>query len=81
MTVLACAVPLGTAWWLLPSRAEIAALAARRDALEAAVARLRAEGGAIEWRRCGGARRLCVRVDRKARAFGEGGDHLVVKGY
>jgi hypothetical protein len=80
MTALACVVPLGTAWWVLPSRAEVAALSARRDALEAAVARLRAEGGEIEWRRCGGARRLCVRVDRKAGAFGESGDLLIVKG-
>lgn len=80
MTALACAVPFCAAWWVLPSRAEVAALSARRDALEAAVARLRAEGGDIEWRHCGGARRLCVRIDRKAGAFGESGDLLIVKG-
>jgi hypothetical protein len=79
ITTLSCAVPLGVAWWLLPSRAEVAALGARREALEAAVARLKAEGGEMEWRRCGSARRLCVRVDRKAGAFGESGDFLIVK--
>ncbi|HEY2275234.1 MAG TPA: hypothetical protein VGH61_07030 [Steroidobacteraceae bacterium] len=80
MTALACAVPLGAAWWVLPSRAEVASLNARRDALEAAVTRLKAQGGELEWRHCGAAQRLCVRVDRKAGAFGESGDFLIVKG-
>jgi hypothetical protein len=80
MTALACAVPLGAAWWLLPSRAEVSSLSARRDALESAVARLKAQGGETEWRHCGGAQRLCVRVDRKAGVFGESGDFLIVKG-
>jgi hypothetical protein len=35
----------------------------------------------MELRRCGAAGRLCVRVDRKAGTFGEGGEFLVVKGY
>lgn len=81
MTALSCAVPMGITWWALPSRGEVAALSARRDALETAVARLKAEGGQVEWHRCGTAQRLCVRVDRKAGAFGEAGDFLVVKGY
>ncbi len=81
MVALSCAVPMGIAWWMLPSRGEVAALSARRDALETAVARLRAEGGQMEWRHCGPAQRLCVRVDRKAGAFGEAGDFLIVKGY
>lgn len=81
MAALACAVPLAAAWWLLPSRAEVAALGARRDALQAEVVRLEARGGLMELRRCGAAGRLCVRVDRRAGAFGESGDFLVVKGY
>lgn len=81
MAALACAVPMGAAWWVLPSRGEIAALSARRDALEAAVARLKAEGGQIEMHHCGAAQRLCVRVERKAGVFGEAGDFLIAKGY
>jgi hypothetical protein len=81
MTMLSCALPLGLAWWVLPSRAEVAALSARREALEASVARLKAEGAEAEWRHCGSAQRLCVRVDRQAGAFGEGGEFLIVKGH
>lgn len=81
MAALSCAVPMGAAWWVLPSRSEIAALSARRDTLETAVARLRAQGGQVEWRHCGTPQRLCVRVDRKAGVFGEAGDFLIVKGY
>ncbi|MGP8034195.1 MAG: hypothetical protein ACLPQ6_08640 [Steroidobacteraceae bacterium] len=81
MAVLSCAVPLCIAWWLLPSRSDVAALTARRDALEAAVAHLQEQGGQAELRRCGAARRFCVRVDRAAGAFGEAGDFLIVKGY
>jgi hypothetical protein len=81
MAALACTVPLAAAWWLLPSRSEIGSLSTRRDALEASVARLRAEGGQIELRRCGTSQRLCVRVDRRAGTYGEAGDFLVAKGY
>lgn len=79
--VLSCTPPFAAAWWLLPSRAEIEALTARRDALAENVARLTQQGGAIELRRCGTSRRLCVRVDRKAPAYGAGSDYLVVRGY
>lgn len=81
MAALSCVVPLGAAWWVLPSRGEIAALTARRDGLEADMARLKAQGAAMELRRCGAAQRLCVRVDRKAGVFDEAGDFLIVKGY
>lgn len=81
MAALACAVPLAAAWWVLPSRGEIAALSARRDALETEVARLKMQGGLMELRRCGAAQRLCVRIDRKAGVFGEAGEFLIVKGY
>jgi hypothetical protein len=80
MAALSCAVPMGAAFWLFPSRGELAALSARRDALETAVARLKAEGGQTEWHRCGVAQRLCVRIDRKAGVFGEAGDFVIVKG-
>src|SRR6516225_1628941 len=52
MAAIASAVPLCTAYWILPSRSEIAALSARRDALDAAVARLKQQGGEVELRRC-----------------------------
>lgn len=81
MAALSCAVPMGAAFWLFPSRNEVVVLSARRDALEAAVERLKAEGGQMEWHRCGAAQRLCVRVDRKAGVFGETGDFLILKGY
>jgi hypothetical protein len=81
MALLSCAVPLGAAWWVLPSRGDIAALSAKRDALERVVGSLTQQGGAAQLNRCGTARRLCVRVDRSAGVFGEAGDFLVVKGY
>jgi len=81
MSALACSIPMCAGWWVLPSQGEVAALSARRDALEATVARLKAEGGQIDLQHCGAARRLCVRVDRKAGVFGEAADFLVVKGY
>ncbi|MGH8305590.1 MAG: hypothetical protein ACRETG_08245 [Steroidobacteraceae bacterium] len=81
MAALSCAVPLCAAWWILPSREEIAALSARRDALATSVAHLTRQGGQIELRRCGVTQRLCVRVDRKAPVYGQSGDYLVVKGY
>jgi hypothetical protein len=81
MAAIASAVPLCAAWWILPSRSDIAALSARRDALDAAVAHLRQQGGEADLRRCGAAQRLCVRVDRKAGVFGDSNDFFVVKGY
>jgi hypothetical protein len=80
-TVLCCCAVLGLASWVLPSRAEIAALRATRDQLAEQVARLEQRGGRIELRRCGDADRLCVRVDRKAPVYGEKADYLIVKGY
>lgn len=78
---LATAVPFGIAWYLLPTRADVAALIARRDELGASIARLTRQGGNVELRHCGVAQRLCVHVDRNAPVYGEGGDFLVVKGY
>jgi hypothetical protein len=68
-------------WWWLPSPAQMAALRSQHAQLAAAVARLSGAGGSIDLRRCGDASRLCVRVDRRAPAYGEQADYLVVRGY
>lgn len=73
--------PIGVARWTLPSAADIAALRARRDELAAHVAKLEQQGGRIDWRRCGEEKRLCVRVDRKARTYGDKADYYVIEGY
>jgi hypothetical protein len=81
IAVLCTLVPVGIARWALPSAADIGALRARRDELRANLVGLELQGARIEWRRCGETSRLCVRVDRKAPAYGEKGDFLVVAGY
>jgi hypothetical protein len=75
------AIPAGLAYWLLPSPKQIEALRARRDELEASVARLAQSGGRIDWRHCGEQARLCVRVDRSAPTYGDKADYFIVKGY
>jgi len=72
---------LGAGWMMLPSRTEMARLRERRDELSGAVAQLEKQGGRIDLRRCGESRRLCVRVERQAPAFGVAADFYVVKGY
>jgi hypothetical protein len=79
--VLCTLVPIGVARWALPSAAEIASLRSRRDELTANLAKLEQQGGRIDWRRCGDARRLCVRVDRKAPTYGDKADYFVIEGY
>lgn len=66
---------------LLPSDAQMASLRAQRAQLSAVVAQLAATGGRIDLRRCGEAQRLCVRVDRRAPAYGDAADYFVIKGY
>ena len=78
---LSTCIPIAIMRWALPSAPEIAALRARRDELAANVATLEQRGGHIEWRRCGAAARLCVRVDRNAPTFGEKADYYVLAGY
>jgi hypothetical protein len=75
------AIIIAAARWLLPSRAEIAALRERHDQLVLAIARLEERGGRIDLRRCGDAGRFCVRVDRKAPVFGQGADYFIIAGY
>jgi hypothetical protein len=81
LTLLCTAIPLCGQWWFIPSQHEIQSLRLERDSLAASVASLAGRGGRIDLRRCGGTDRLCVRVDRKAPAYGDAGDYLVVKGY
>ena len=81
VTALSAAIPFGVAWWTLPSRADVTAMRTTRDELTTNIARLSQQGGRVELRRCGAARRLCVRVDRGAPMYGEAADYLVVKGY
>lgn len=81
ITALAGAIPLALCWWLLPTRADVAALRATRDELAANVTHLTQQGGRVQLRRCGSAQRLCVRVERDGRTYGEGSDYVIVRGY
>ncbi|MGH8211432.1 MAG: hypothetical protein ACRETD_12335 [Steroidobacteraceae bacterium] len=81
ITVLCAAIPLCAAWWFMPSQSELVALRAKRDELAWSLARLEQRGARIDLRRCGASDRLCVRVDRKAPAYGEAADYFVVRGY
>jgi hypothetical protein len=77
-----CALaPLAVAQWALPSASEIDALRAQQDQLSSSITKLKAQGAGINWRRCGEGKRLCVRVDRKAPAYGDKADYYVIQGY
>ncbi len=78
---LAALIPGALLWWSMPTTAELSTLRERRDALSTNLAHLEQQGGRAQWRHCGEAERLCIRIDRTAPAYGEGGDYLVVKGY
>jgi hypothetical protein len=80
-TMLCSTIPLVLACWIIPSRAEIAALRAKHDGLATQVEDLEKRGGRIDLRHCGDGARLCVRVDRKAPIYGEQSDYLIVRGY
>jgi hypothetical protein len=79
--ILCTAAPIAVARWVLPSAADVAVLRARRDELTASLTELEQQGGRIDWRHCGESKRLCVRVDRKAPAYGDRGDYYVIEGY
>jgi hypothetical protein len=81
LMVLGTAVPAALMHVLLPSRAEIEQLRSQRERLNADIRSLDQQGGRVQWRRCGEEARLCVRIDRRAPAFGEHGDYLVLAGY
>lgn len=81
IAVLCIAIPSLVARWVLPSAGEISRLRAERDQLAVSVARLKQQGGLVNWRYCGEAVRLCVRVDRSAPTYGENADYYIVRGY
>jgi hypothetical protein len=81
VTLLCSLIPLGLAYWIIPSHSEIVALRARHLELAAKIANLEKQGGRIDLRRCGDGGRLCVRVDRAAPMYGEQSDYLIVRGY
>lgn len=78
---LCAGLPLLLCLALLPTRSEVAALAATRAQLGGEVARLAQQGGRSQLGRCGAAARLCVRIDRTAPFYGEHGDFAVLQGY
>jgi hypothetical protein len=81
VALVCAAIPTAVAELMLPSSAEIAVLRTQREALARSVAQLEQRGGRADWRRCGTAARLCVRVDRQAPVYGEKADYYVVRGY
>ena len=80
VTAIAGAIAVFVAWWVLPTRTEIAALRTERDALANNIAVLSERGARADLRSCGSGR-LCVRVDLKAPRYGEVSDYLVIRGY
>jgi hypothetical protein len=70
-------------WRFIPSPQQLAALRTQRAQLLSDIAQLHAAGAGarIELRHCGQARRLCVHVDRRAPAYGDAADYLIVNGY
>ena len=77
--VMCSGIPIAVARWYLPSAGDVAALRARRDELTADLTRLEQQGARIDWRHCGDSKRICVRVDRKAPAYGEKGDYYIIE--
>jgi len=74
------AATLLLSWWL-PNQNQIAALRIEQQRLSAAIAVLSDSGARMDLRRCGERSRLCVRIDRRAPAYGARADYLVVQGY
>ncbi len=81
LSVACSAIPVVVSWAVIPSRAALAQMRRERDELAASVDRLQLQGGKIDLQRCGVERRLCVRIERSAPAYGPQADYLVVKGY
>ncbi len=79
--ILCTAIPSAIAHYALPSRSEIGAMRAQRDSLAQNLALLERRGGKVDWRSCGDAARLCVRIDRHAPTYGEQADYYIVRGY
>ena len=80
IAALCALVPSAIVHWALPSTSTIESLRAQRDALSKNIEDLERKGARADWHRCGDSARLCVRVDRKAPAYGEQADYYIVKG-
>lgn len=80
LTAISVCIALFVAWWVLPTRAEIAALRAERDALASNVAVLNQRGARADLRLCGTGH-LCVRVDTNAPRYGDQRDYFIIRGY
>lgn len=81
MALMVAGVSAGFMRWGAPTEAQVASLRSRRDQLAANIAQLERRGGRAEWRNCGAAARLCIRIDRSAPAYGDKADFYVVAGY
>lgn len=82
VALLCTVIPGAIAHFAWPSKSEITGLRAQRDALAYNLTALERRGGKVDWRQCGSAARLCVRIDRKAPVYGKKGEeYLVVDGY
>ncbi len=77
---LSVAVTFAIVHLLLPSRAQVSELRARRELYAADIRRLRQFGGAVDLRRCGTTGKLCVRVHPNGPRYGRHGDYLLVNG-
>jgi hypothetical protein len=80
LTAISAGMALFVAWWVLPTRAEIAALRTERDELASNVAVLNQHGARADLRRCGTGH-LCVRVDMNAPRYGDQRDYFVIRSY
>jgi hypothetical protein len=80
LTAISAGIALFVAWWVLPTRAEIAELRTERDELASTVAVLKQQGARADLRLCGTGR-LCVRVDINAPRYGDQKDYFVIRGY
>ncbi|MGC1457423.1 MAG: hypothetical protein WA825_04005 [Steroidobacteraceae bacterium] len=80
--VSACAlVPAVLSWMLMPSPAQVLQVRQTLEQLSVRVAQLSREGGRMDLKHCGPAKRLCVRVERKSPFYGESADYMIVTGY
>jgi len=80
LAAISAGVALFLAWWVLPTRTEIAALRAERDELTSNLAILNRRGARADLRQCG-AGHLCVHVDMNAPRYGDQKDYFVIRGY
>lgn len=66
VAVVAIATTLLAVWWYVPPAAEIAALRAERDQLQATIDELVSKGGRLKTSACGDQKRLCVLIPNRA---------------